>query len=230
MRRAVIGAATELFAWKGIDAVRLRDVAQAADVHPALIGRHIGTKDDLVNQVFERVSNDVAASVADHPLAGQGFAPGSLVWTWARIASALVISGRSLTGMTGFNPVTVLASTLQDAYGVDPRAARLRASQIVAAALGWRLFEDYLIEAGGLGDVPLGTVRDELTRSMRRLGATPWPSPADPTPRRTRRCLGCGPAHPAPASSPPAHRSIEWMLFASIVRITRTWSRPPYHG
>jgi AcrR family transcriptional regulator len=165
--------------------VRLRDVAQAADVHPALIGRYIGTKDDLVKQVFERVSNDVAASVADHPLAGQGFAPGSLVWTWARIASALVISGRSLTGMTGFNPVTVMASTLQDAYGLDPRAAHLRASQIVAAALGWGLFEDYLIEAGGLGDVPLETVRDELTRSMRRLGATPWPPPSDPTPCQT---------------------------------------------
>ena len=71
-----------------------------------------------------------------------------------------------------------------DAYGLDPRAARLRAAQIVAAALGWRIFEDYLIEAGELDDVPIETLRDELARSARRLGATPWPSPPDPSPRR----------------------------------------------
>jgi hypothetical protein len=28
----------------------------------------------------------------------------------------------------------------------------------------------------------------------------------------------------------PDQRSIEWILSAVIVRITRTWSRPPYHG
>jgi hypothetical protein len=28
---------------------------------------------------------------------------------------------------------------------------------------------------------------------------------------------------------PPDQRSIEWILLAVIVRITRTWSRPPYH-
>ena len=62
-------------------------------------------------------------------------------------------------------------------------AARLRAAQIVAAALGWRIFEAYLISAGGLEDFPLATLREELARSARRLGATPWPSPPDPEPR-----------------------------------------------
>jgi hypothetical protein len=59
----------------------------------------------------------------------------------------------------------------------------LRAAQIVAAALGWRIFEDYLVQAGGLEAIPLATLRDELARSARRLGATPWPSPPDPQPR-----------------------------------------------
>jgi len=63
------------------------------------------------------------------------------------------------------------------------QAARLRAAQIVAAALGWRIFETYLVDAGGLGDVPLDTLRDELARSGRRLGATPRPWPPDPQPR-----------------------------------------------
>ena len=57
------------------------------------------------------------------------------------------------------------------------------AAQIVAAALGWRIFEDYLVQAGGLDAIPLATLRDELVHSARRLGATPWPSPPDPRPR-----------------------------------------------
>ncbi len=53
----------------------------------------------------------------------------------------------------------------------------------MATALGWRIFEDYLVEAAHLDDVPIETLRDELVHSARRLGATPWPSPPDPLPR-----------------------------------------------
>jgi len=73
-----------------------------------------------------------------------------------------------------------MAETLGEGYGLEPVPARLRAAQIVAAALGWRIFEDYLIAAGELESVPVATLRDELVRSARRLGATPWPSPPDP--------------------------------------------------
>jgi len=79
--------------------------------------------------------------------------------------------------------VLAMADTLVEGYGLDPTAARLRAAQIVAAALGWRIFEQYLVEAGELGDVPLETLREELARSARRVGATPWPSPPDPPTR-----------------------------------------------
>ena len=77
-----------------------------------------------------------------------------------------------------------MAETLMAGYGMAGEAARLRAAQIVAAALGWRIFEDYLV-AGWWpgGEVPLATLRDELARSARRLGATPWPSPPDPEAR-----------------------------------------------
>ena len=49
-------------------------------------------------------------------------------------------------------------------YGLADEAARLRAAQIVAAALGWRIFEDYLVQAGGLEAIPLATLREELAR------------------------------------------------------------------
>lgn len=104
---------------------------------------------------------------------------------WVRIAAALAFSGRSPESHRDFNPVAAIAHTLMAEYGIAEEAARLRAAQIAAAALGWRIFEAYLVEAGRLGDVSLETLRDELARSARRLGATPWTSPPDPQ-QRTR--------------------------------------------
>ena len=95
----------------------------------------------------------------------------------------MAISGRSLESRRDSSPVAAMAQTLMAGYGMAEETARLRAAQIVAAALGWRIFEAYLVEAGGLDGVPLETLRDELARSARRLGATPWPSPPDPQPR-----------------------------------------------
>ena len=176
----MLDAAATLFARHGVDAVSLRDIAAAADVHVALIERYIGHREELVAEVFRHVSDQLARAVEENPLSGQGFSPDTVMGTWVRIAAALVISGRSLESRRDFNPVLAMAQTLMAGYGLAEEAARLRAAQIVAAALGWRIFEAYLVEAGGLGEVPLAALREELARSARRLGATPWPSPPDP--------------------------------------------------
>lgn len=183
-RRAVIDAATRLFTAKGVDAVSLRDVAAESGVHTELIRRYVGHRHDLVRVVFEDVSWRLVEAIAAHPLEGQGFDADSVMGQWVRIAAGLAISGRQLPVDAEHNPVTAMAATLVEGYGVDSRSAQLRAAQIVATALGWRVFEDYLVEAGGLGDVPLQHLREELVHSGRRLGATPWPSPPDPSPRR----------------------------------------------
>ena len=178
----MLDAAARLFALRGVDAVSLRDIAASAEVHLSLIRRYIGNRDTLVRAVFEHLSDKLAQAVVDNPLSGQGFEPDTVMGQWVRVAGALVIAGRGLVDASaGFNPVQAMAKTLEEGYGQDASAARLRAAQIVAAALGWRLFERYLIEAGGLSDVPLATLRDELARSARRLGATPWPSPPNGT-------------------------------------------------
>ena len=179
----MLDAAAALFAAHGVDAVSLRDIAAAADVHLSLIGRYIGRRDELVAAVFGHVSDQLAREVEENPLSGQGFSPDTVMGKWVRIAAALVISGRSLDSDRDFNPVVAMAQTLTAGYGLAGEAARLRASQIVAAALGWRIFEDYLVKAGGLEAIPLAMLRDELVHSARRLGATPWPSPPDPQPR-----------------------------------------------
>jgi AcrR family transcriptional regulator len=184
VRRAVRDAAAALFASRGVDAVSLRDIAAEAHVQFALIRRYVGNRADLESAVFDDLSTQLAQAVVDNPLEAQGFGPDTVMGKWVRVVGALVIADRLSPGADSFNPVQAMADTLTEGYGVDERTARVRAAQIVAAALGWRLFEDYLIEAGRLDDVPLQTLRDELARSARRLGATRLPSPPDPRPRR----------------------------------------------
>ena len=183
VRRAVLDAAADLFAHRGVDAVSLRMVADAADVDLGLIRRYVGSRAELVSAVFDDLSERLARRVLDMPLEGQGHGPDTLMGQWVRVAASLAIAGQRLAGRTAFNPVLAMAQTLEEGYGLDPLAARLRAAQIVGAALGWRIFEDYLVEAGELEDVARGTLREELMRTARRTGAAPWPSPPDPTPR-----------------------------------------------
>ncbi len=184
VRRAVLDAAATLFAVYGVGQVSLRDVAAAADTHLALISRYIGNREQLELAVFDDLSEQLARSVSEHPLEGQGHGNDTVMGKWSRVAASLAIKGRPLAGRPGFNPVKAMADTLADAYGLEPVAARVRAAQIVATAIGWRVFEDYLIAAGELDEIPLATLREELVHSGRRLGATPWPSQPDPEPRR----------------------------------------------
>ena len=183
VRRAVLDAAAALFVERGVDRVSLRDIAAAANVHPTLIGRYIGHRDELLLAVFDDLSAQLASAVLENPLSGQGFGPDTVMGKWTRVAWSV---GDLRSWDRWSRPVQPGHGDGRDVdrgYGLDREAARLRAAQIVAAALGWRIFEDYLIEAGELDAVPLDVLRDELARSARRLGATPWPSPPDPSPQ-----------------------------------------------
>jgi AcrR family transcriptional regulator len=183
VRLAVLDAAARLFAERGVPQVSLREVARKADVQLGLIHRYIGSRDDLVRETFDHLGRQLAQDVLARPLEGHGFDAESTMGRWTRIASHLAISGSPPSDAPPFNPVVAIAETIQEAYGLDPTAARIRGAQIVASALGWRLFEHYLIAAGDLDDLPIDELRADLTAGHRRLGATPWPSPPDP-PRR----------------------------------------------
>jgi TetR/AcrR family transcriptional regulator, repressor for neighboring sulfatase len=187
VRRAVLDAAAALFATRGVDAVSLRDISDAAGVNLGLIRRYVGSRDDLVTEVFHDLSEQLVRAVEENPLEGQGFSSDTVMGRWVRVAAVLAIAGHPLESRADLNPVMAMAETLRAGYGLTETAARVRAAQIVATALGWRIFEDYLVSAGDLAGIPLDTLRAELVHSARRLGATPWPSPADPRPRRGAR-------------------------------------------
>ena len=125
VRRAVLDAAAQLFAERGVAQVSLRDVATAANTHLGLIGRYIGDREELELAVFDDLSAQLARSVSENPLSGQGHGVETVMGKWSRVAASLVIRGRPLAGREGFNPVAAMANTIVDGYGLDPVAARV---------------------------------------------------------------------------------------------------------
>jgi TetR/AcrR family transcriptional regulator, regulator of cefoperazone and chloramphenicol sensitivity len=65
-------AALELFAAHGVAATSLRAVAQAAEVSPALVVHHFGSKDGLCRAVDEVVVERIELALAEVPVEGSG--------------------------------------------------------------------------------------------------------------------------------------------------------------
>ena len=175
----MIAAASELFAREGVGEVSLREIAAAAQVNPALISRYIGTRDALVRAVFEDLTARLVSEIRTAPSASRGFEPDTVMGRWTRVLTHLVLTDPEAAVQIGCAPVEELAAVVERLYGQDRDAARLRVVQLMGSAIGWRLFEPYLA-AADIDSMVLDDFRDELTRTHRRLAATPFPSPPDP--------------------------------------------------
>jgi len=205
VRRAVLDAAAQLFARNRVDNVSLRQIARAADVALSLISRYIGSREDLINAVLDDLSRTVAADVLARPTQQISFDRDSPMGRWTSVLAYRALAGEDLASSVEYNPVRAIAEVAEHEYGLDPVSARLRGAQVVASALGWRLFEGYLLEAGGLQDEPVEALRDELTGLHRRMAATPVPSPTNPRRRgrvRPPRSSPVGPSGPTSRRTP----------------------------
>lgn len=180
VRAAVLDAAAELFAIRGVSNVTLRDIAAAAQVNLGLINRYIGPRDTLIEAVFKDLTDQLVAEIRDDPTSQRGFDVDSVMGRWTRVLTHLVIVDPELAVRIGKEPADELSAFVEQLYGLPRDAARLRVAQLFASALGWRLFEPYLLDSAELTDMSIDDARDELTHTHRRLAATPLPSPPDP--------------------------------------------------
>ncbi len=60
---AIINAAEKLFAEKGFDGSSVRDIAQEAEVNVAMISYYFGSKEKLMEAVFEKRTGDIRIKV-----------------------------------------------------------------------------------------------------------------------------------------------------------------------
>ena len=130
--------------------------------------------------VFEDLTARLVTEIRTAPSASRGFEPDTVMGRWTRVPTHLVLTDPEAAVQIGCAPVEELAAVVERLYGQDRDAARLRVVQLMGSAIGWRLFEPYLVAAADIDSMVLDDFRDELTRTHRRLAATPFPSPPDP--------------------------------------------------
>jgi len=160
VRAALIAAATDLFAQFGPGAVSVREIAGRAQVNHGLLHRHFGSKDALLTAVLDKLARDLAAEMQrGRPRrrpALQAFRATRKQGTYWRILAHTILEGRRPTDVQKDYPViSGLVQAVkrgQVELRFDPRLdARALTASGVAFALGWLLFEPYLLAATGLG-------------------------------------------------------------------------------
>ncbi len=154
VRRAVLAAAADLFARRGLAAVSVREVATQAGVNPSLVHRYVGGKDRLLRAVLahllDQLRDDLPAFAerADQPL------PEPLAATLAthqRIVAHLVMEGHDIRQYQFEFPVMDhVIDEIQHVYGVDAATARRRGALIYAHDMAVRLLMPVLLRAAGL--------------------------------------------------------------------------------
>jgi AcrR family transcriptional regulator len=188
VRRALIDAAAELFAEQGPARVGVREIADRARVNHGLVHRHFGSKDNLLRAVLDDLSGriwrgiDVPPSSASPSLA-DGMTTLSGVFDavarnprYFRVLARALLDGYEPRDLQSAYPVVeALVAALDAARGrgeVDPRIEpRMAVALLVSTALGWLVFEPYVLLATGQDDLPLEEARARVV-AMRSVLST----------------------------------------------------------
>jgi AcrR family transcriptional regulator len=176
---ALLDAARTLIAERGPD-VALRDIAERANVNFGLIYQYVGTKDQLLQQVYLRAAQDAADRLIDVEHLDEAL---SLLMTFgdgttARLVAWAALGGTQSQELFRDSPaLDVLARlTVRDAAEsgrtVTLEDARVLAALAMTVALGWRLFGGVALTAAGLDAAHPDRYHDRIRNHFAQLGAT----------------------------------------------------------
>lgn len=179
VQEALIAAATRLFAQFGPSAVSVREIAAAAQVNHGLVHRHFGSKEALLGAVLERLARELATEMRARP--SRLHRPGRQVFQatrtqgtfWRIMAHALLEERRPGELQRDYPVMTALvrAVRMDQVKGrFDPKLdGRALVAVTAAMALGWFLFEPFLVASTGLDQLAPGRRFREITRIWRRM-------------------------------------------------------------
>jgi AcrR family transcriptional regulator len=175
---ALLDAARTLMAEQG-PGVALRDIAERAGVNFGLIYQYLGTKEQVVREVYARAARGAAERLGEARHVDEALA---VLMTLGDGATARLIGWGALDGVQSTEALrdspalAVLASlVLSDANdaGVDlPREdAQVFAALAMVIALGWRLFGSTALAAAGLEDTRPERYEHVVASYLRGLAA-----------------------------------------------------------
>lgn len=143
---ALLDAADALFGEKGPSAVTVREISGRANVNHALLHRHFGSKEALLDAILERhvsASKD-AIRRGDQPEEKIGNLMHYLASqpAFARTFAHLILEHRPLEEFVRRTGGTAELASINTAEGVPSSQARAYAAVMMAFGLGWALFKD----------------------------------------------------------------------------------------
>uniref|UniRef100_UPI0035173BAE TetR/AcrR family transcriptional regulator n=1 Tax=Sinimarinibacterium flocculans TaxID=985250 RepID=UPI0035173BAE len=152
MKTALLSAANDLFGRRGPDAVSVRDVAALAKVNHALVHRHFGTKEKLLQLVMEdhaAAFRDAVHSCPDAAAAAEVLSKMRVERpAFVKIVAHLILSGRPAREFARHDGgIAALASKSVAEREDGGRNAKLDVISAVALILGVGFFAPFLVEA-----------------------------------------------------------------------------------
>jgi AcrR family transcriptional regulator len=150
VRKAVLQASNELFGQKGPDAVSIRDVAKRANINHALVRRHFGSKQELVQEVMRNHADKFASEVSSskdatdalHHIFDLQVATPAL----GRIIAHLLLSDHDPKEfVTGEGALAKLRDIFEQRDDCSLEQARVLAASTIAFTLGWLVFEPFVL-------------------------------------------------------------------------------------
>jgi len=173
-REALLEAAARLFAERGPAAVSTREIAAEANVNNGLIHRHFGTKDELLRQTMERLAGEIAAAADsdDEPESLFRYLDATRERSgYWRLLARCLLDGQPIdelqTEFPTMSRIVHLIKDLQEKGAVtrepDPNVL---AAALTATALGWMIYEPFLVRAAGLAGEDLDAVRRDVRTAM----------------------------------------------------------------
>lgn len=169
-RAALLASARELFAERGPGVVSARAIARHAGVNYALIHRHFGTKEGLLQAVLvelaagldedlslPRHGDRAAALLADH----------EDLW---RILAYLCLENREwVTAHMGTHPSFLAVIEIVAAAQGDAETGRIRAGVAAALVMGWVILRPCIDRLADLDDVDETKIQAELNDAVQRV-------------------------------------------------------------
>jgi AcrR family transcriptional regulator len=176
VRRALLDAAQRLIAERGPGNVTLREIAEEAGVNFGLVYQYLGTREQVLREVYQAVATRSAAQLEQIGDVGDAVsalmsAPGT---SMGRIMAWAVLEGGYPADVLGPSPALEHVARL---IAGGPQAAprdddRLLAAFLLVTAMAWRLFSPIGLTSAGLDPAPDPARDDKVTDWLRQLAAT----------------------------------------------------------
>jgi AcrR family transcriptional regulator len=190
IRQAVTEAAERLFRERSPADVTLREIAAEAGVNHSLLYRYFRTKEAILASVFYNVVGDIRANFIEAPEGRAALrevqylhdAPG-----YARALAWAILEGTNLdllftnpdTGGEEHEPPMSKAPLKKPRRDADIDSRVVVASFLVLA-MGWDLYEPYLLRITGMESVDKAILNDHLIRISNALLSLGSPEPTGP--------------------------------------------------